>query len=41
MTRMLLLIAALLASGCSVTGKVYCEHKQRPDVAGASMEFKR
>ena len=36
---MVLLFAALLTSGCSVTGKVYCEHKQGPDVAGASVEF--
>ena len=38
---MALLFAALLASSCSVTGKVYCEHKRGPDAAGASMEFKR
>ena len=38
---MTLLLAALLASGCTVTGKVHCEHRRGPDSARASVEFSK
>lgn len=41
MKKLLLASLLLLAgAGCTVTGRVYCEHARGPDKAGASMEWK-
>lgn len=41
MTRSVLVaLAVLLLAGCSVTGRVYCEHARGPNTAGASIEWR-
>jgi len=40
MKMLLLASLLLLGTGCTVTGRVYCEHARGPDKAGASMEWK-